>query len=146
MHTPVKKTTFMKHILSLLVALCASKHAQTLYTVTDLGTLGGPTSFALAINASGVVTGQADRNDDTTDYYHAVVDAFKRQESGWPRICDNSVSIKEIPTDGYVRCLQRDALSKRRRHEPRHARRSKQLCNRDQQRRTGRRLVYFSVG
>jgi probable HAF family extracellular repeat protein len=50
----------LRSCLLLVIAWQSLANAQDLYTVTDLGTLGGSTSFALAINATGVVTGESD--------------------------------------------------------------------------------------
>ena len=46
-------------VFSLAFALAGpvSGHAAPIYTVTDLGTLGGTYSYGLGINASGQVTG-----------------------------------------------------------------------------------------
>src|SRR3954453_23133447 len=51
-------------VLSLLIAL-APLHAQPLYVVRDLGTLGGTSSAGNALNQSGQVTGAANLEDDT---------------------------------------------------------------------------------
>ena len=51
-------------VLSLCLAVVAS--AQSTYTVTDLGTLGGHYSIGRGINSSGQVTGRSAFADDTT--------------------------------------------------------------------------------
>ncbi len=56
--------------LGLLLSMAALSSAQT-YTITDLGTLGGPTSSASSLNSSGQVVGWAELSASL--YYHASV-------------------------------------------------------------------------
>ncbi len=56
-------------ILMVVTVLCGTPAmADTMYVVTDLGTLGGPNSVPTAINSSGVVTGWADPDIGGTAY------------------------------------------------------------------------------
>lgn len=71
----MKSGTFRSFLRKVLVAalLFASglASAQQLYRLTDLGTLGGPTSWATALNGSGQVTGSS--SPETVDVWHAFV-------------------------------------------------------------------------
>ena len=63
----------MKHFCFLCICLLISASclsAQTGYTITDLGTLGGSGSIGMAVNASGQVTGSAQTVDG---YSHAFL-------------------------------------------------------------------------
>ena len=51
-------------LAALALALSAAVHAQSGYTITNLGTLGGTTSAGTAINASGQVAGTAQTTND----------------------------------------------------------------------------------
>jgi probable HAF family extracellular repeat protein len=53
-------------VLALLLGWTATLSADVLYSVTDLGTLGGGISGAFGINNAGQVTGYADTADGTT--------------------------------------------------------------------------------
>jgi probable HAF family extracellular repeat protein len=57
--------------LSLIMSVITAQAAFPLYSVTDLGTLGGPTSNAEAINDRGQVVGSADTA--TRGVYHAFL-------------------------------------------------------------------------
>lgn len=55
----------MKHLLLAFVfCLLATAQSQVIYTVQDLGTLGGATSSGLAVNAAGQVAGASDPEND----------------------------------------------------------------------------------
>lgn len=60
-----KQALFLGATLSALL-VAAEVAAAPAYTVTDLGTLGGPASSAHAINASGEITGVADTDADNS--------------------------------------------------------------------------------
>src|SRR3954468_16847284 len=64
------KNPSVSAIAACAIALAAAPAASAapVYHLTDLGTLGGPSSDAHAINQSGEVVGQADLPDGT---YHA---------------------------------------------------------------------------
>ena len=66
--TALIRTALLATATGLLTAnfTASTAWAQAAYTVTDLGTLGGSSSFALGINASGQVVGKADLADGTT--------------------------------------------------------------------------------
>lgn len=50
-----------------LLAVNPAQPATPIYTLTDLGTLGGANSYAYGINASGTVVGASDTSGGTTD-------------------------------------------------------------------------------
>jgi len=54
------------------IAAVPASAATTTYTITDLGSLGGGTTFARAINAAGQVTGDSVLNKKT-GVYHAFL-------------------------------------------------------------------------
>ena len=51
-----------------VAGLSRSAWAQSTYTVTDLGTLGGSYSLGFGINNSGQVTGQSSTTGDAADH------------------------------------------------------------------------------
>jgi probable HAF family extracellular repeat protein len=57
--------------LGLIMSAFTAQAASPLYSVTDLGTLGGPNSSALAINDRGQVVGASDTS--TSGVYHAFL-------------------------------------------------------------------------
>jgi probable HAF family extracellular repeat protein len=69
----------MKRIASLifggLLLFRASTCFAQMYTVTDLGTLGGSWSIPYAINASGQVVGQSSRGDNTIHGFRTAADS-----------------------------------------------------------------------
>lgn len=62
--------------LAVLAALTVSAALAQTYTVTDLGTLGGPTSYAQAINNNGQVVGTADTKQAVTGTGHGQKQKF----------------------------------------------------------------------
>ncbi len=64
------KQTVMVALLATGLAMGSTAHANLLYNITDLGTLGGGSSQGLGINASGFVTGWAETNNGV---YHAFI-------------------------------------------------------------------------
>ena len=80
---------------AVLVVACTSgpaRAAQSNYTITDLGTLGGTASQAYGINASGQVTGWARIDDGSTHAFRysggvmqdlGTLDAGYTQSAGW---------------------------------------------------------------
>jgi probable HAF family extracellular repeat protein len=57
----------MLSVISLLLANVTTADADS-YTITDLGTLGGTSSFAFGLNASGEVVGYSDVAGNTAQH------------------------------------------------------------------------------
>jgi probable HAF family extracellular repeat protein len=68
----LNQISMMFMLSCLLPCFLSAGLAQTMYTITDLGTLGGPRSVGEGINASGQVTGWSDTNS-TLDQGHAFI-------------------------------------------------------------------------
>lgn len=61
---------------ALLLSAFACARGQVIYTVQDLGTLGGPASAGLAVNANGQVTGSSDpENDEPIRAFVTAIDS-----------------------------------------------------------------------
>lgn len=63
--------TSLSFALLVLAFLCAADSARAAFTITDLGTLGGATSFARGVNERGDVVGYSDSTGNTV--IHAFV-------------------------------------------------------------------------
>ena len=66
-------------LLGLLLTTTTTTRAQSRYTISDLGTLGGKTSAALGVNNRGEVIGQADLPGNTGSF-HAFIYKFGKME------------------------------------------------------------------
>ncbi|MGB7323643.1 MAG: hypothetical protein WBD31_02140, partial [Rubripirellula sp.] len=55
-------------VASLMLLTAAADHVQAAYVVTDLGTLGGTSSYGYGINNSGQVTGAANTTGDAAQH------------------------------------------------------------------------------
>jgi probable HAF family extracellular repeat protein len=95
------KTKLVSAIL-IMICLAATAKSETRYIATDLGTLGGASSSACAINASGQITGHAYASNDDVQHVFLYSGGVMQDLGKLPGYTGNHNGGKSINNSGVI--------------------------------------------